>query len=508
MNLNRSSNFPANELTTNIPEVRWWRELAIVAQMIMELAWIVPWYRSLTIGTYLAEPWRVMIFYFFLMNIIFWLARGMNNLKLRNRYRRIILGAVFVAASLLSLRFLLYFSRGLTFVGLIKQPIAAFNDVYNLIPDEFIIILFTLLVSYRGVSIASQHTSPTDLLFRFKVGFGMLVLFILMNTLLTGEVPGDFLYLFIFSGLVAIGSARMAVSERLRGGSRSQFDRKWVLGLVAGALFVVLVGFVSAQITSLPIFEIFVQILSLIGALLLGIVLVLLAPVILLMIAGLTWLIKRSDLAAAFPNFISDMQQALNNLNNFANQLLKLADRFLPDLSISKPILLWSGLIGFIILGLLLLSVRWLMRNYAGIRLDEIDSLLESGDLLKLFQQVLLRNIKNLGQRIDAGLFVFRRDRRQAAARIRQIYQQLIAASQELGVSKPEAATPLEFLPSLIEVFPGHQAELERITTAYNKVRYGELPEDLTEMQGLEADWQSLLSDANARLGRGHTPHR
>jgi hypothetical protein len=119
-----------------------------------------------------------------------------------------------------------------------------------------------------------------------------------------------------------------------------------------------------------------------------------------------------------------------------------------------------------------------------------------------LLQQILLRNIKHLGQRIDEGLGIFRRDRQQAAARIRQIYQALISICRELGVSKSDSETPLEFLPRLLDLFPDHQAGLERITAAYHKVRYGELPEDLTELNVLEADWQALQDEAHLRLAK------
>ncbi|MFN2198167.1 MAG: DUF4129 domain-containing protein [Anaerolineales bacterium] len=476
--------------------------MAILAQMVMELAWIVPWYRSLTMGTYSAEPWRVLVFFFLVMQINFWLSRGMNALNIHNRYRRVVLGVGLAACSLLGLRFLLYFSSNLTLLGLVEQPIRAFGDVLNLIPDEFVVVVAVLLVSYRGVAIASQHISPADMLFRFKVGFGMLVLFILMNTLLTGEVPGNFLFLFIFSGLIAIGAARMAVSEKLRGGSRSVFDRRWAVGMIGGAFFFVLMSFMASQITTQPIFEFLIRILALIGSLLLGIVLLLLTPVMLLIIGALTWLMMRLETLSALPNLISDLQQMINSLSRFAGQLVDQAAKFLPDLSASKPILLWSGLAGIFVLGLLLLSISWLVRNYAEIQSDEVDGLLENGDLIKFIRRVFLRNIKNLGRQIDEGLNHFRRDRRLAAARIRQIYQQLMAVCQDLGVSKADAATPLEFLPRMVDIFPGYEAELERITAAYNKVRYGELPEDLTELQLLETDWQNLQTDANSRMDK------
>ena len=51
----------------SIPKIRYWREMAIISLMVMELSWVVPWYRSLTPATYAATIWRV---FFVLLGVI------------------------------------------------------------------------------------------------------------------------------------------------------------------------------------------------------------------------------------------------------------------------------------------------------------------------------------------------------------------------------------------------------------------------------------------------------
>jgi hypothetical protein len=79
-----------------------------------------------------------------------------------------------------------------------------------------------------------------------------------------------------------------------------------------------------------------------------------------------------------------------------------------------------------------------------------------------------------------------------AAARIRQIYRRLLRMSARLGLERDDADTPLEFLVQLPQVFPDSQLELERITRAYLRVRYGEYPETRQEVDQVETAWQQV----------------
>jgi hypothetical protein len=94
---------------------------------------------------------------------------------------------------------------------------------------------------------------------------------------------------------------------------------------------------------------------------------------------------------------------------------------------------------------------------------------------------------------------------RLAAARIRRIYTRLLRLSADLGRPRPLGATPLEFLAVLGEVFPAYGDNLALITAAYERVRYGDLPETPAEVEAVEAAWRPLraegLRQRRARLG-------
>ncbi|HSO26843.1 MAG TPA: DUF4129 domain-containing protein, partial [Anaerolineales bacterium] len=89
--------------------------------------------------------------------------------------------------------------------------------------------------------------------------------------------------------------------------------------------------------------------------------------------------------------------------------------------------------------------------------------------------------------------------RRRLAARVRQLYAELLDLARELDAPRPEGKTPLEFLPILEEEFAGLGAELNVLTQAYVRVRYGELPESVEEVRQVEAAWERLRHTGEQR---------
>ena len=87
-----------------------------------------------------------------------------------------------------------------------------------------------------------------------------------------------------------------------------------------------------------------------------------------------------------------------------------------------------------------------------------------------------------------------------AAARIRQIYADLLDLCNALGQSRQESQTPLEFLPRLEILFPQLQPEIVLVTEAYLGVRYGLLPETKNEVADVEAAWRKIQTSGHETL--------
>jgi hypothetical protein len=485
----------------DLPKFQPWKEIAIFAQILMELAWIVPWYRSFTYGTNAAQPWRVFGVLLIILLVTHWTVRGLNFFNLKISIRRVVMISLLIGLTLGSLRFLLYFREPLSLFELIERPVRAFGDVLVLIPDEFVIMIVVLFVAFRGISIAGQVTSPRDMIQRFQIGIAMMVLFILLNTLLTGEIPGDLLFIFLFSGLIAIGSSRMAVNERLRGGRHTPFDRRWFFALIITALVAVVTAYFAARLPEIPIFNYLVRIVTLLGSFVIGIFLLLLMPVVILLILALTWLINNFNVSNTIPQVVNNLQTALNSLSKLASQLFQFMGAYIPDISIAKPYLLWFALLGLLVLGLLWVGVSWLLQNYGKLLEEDLEPVFERRNIFQLLRYVLMRQLGNIGQRLDRRMDRFRPRHKLAAIRIRQIYQELILLSEEFGAHKLDAQTPLEYESTLMELLPDHKVDIDRITQAYIRVRYGELPEDLDEMEQLEQGWSSIQEESRRLLG-------
>jgi hypothetical protein len=490
--MQRYSTNPQILHSSPIPELKLWRELAILAQIVMELCWIVPWYRSLTIGTNLAEPWRVFIVFGVVLILISILARILNYLSLIASIQRFVLFFVIGILTLLSLRYLLYFSRQITLGELIQLPVQAFADLLVIVPDEFVIILFMIFLSFRAISIASQKVSPGDMLHRFQFGIAMMIIFVFVNTLVTGEIPGDFLYLLIFAGLLSISSARMYVVGRLRGGRDITFDRKWFWGITGSALTVVGISYLASLVTGAPAFGWVLRIFSFLISILIGLLLLIFVPIFILLFRLVQWIMQETQLQNTFPELLESLDSVINNLSTFASQILNFLDPYLPDLALSKPIILWLIVAIVLIAGLLWVGLRWLIANYDQLVDDDLESVLEKRGLWKNIKLSMLRQLRSLGERLDQAISGLRKNRRYNAIKIRRIYQQLLELADDLGAHRLEATTPQEFLPVLQAVFPDHIIYVHRITEAYNQVRYGEVPEIQVDISQLEEDWRIL----------------
>jgi hypothetical protein len=482
------------------PRLHPWRELSLLAQMGMELCWIVPWYRSLTQATHAASTGRVFLTLGGIMLVSHWLSRGMNFFQIRMDVRRAALAVCLLVSIAAGLEILLYYQDPFSLRALLERPVATFADLLIVIPDEFIVILAAAFTALRGVTTASEHVGPVGMVERFQIGVGMFFLFILLNTLVTGETPGSLIYLFLFLGLTAVGAARVASLERMRGGRRSPLDRRWSAGMIgATGLATLLAGWVGNLIEG-QAFQLILRILETLAGVLLAALVLVFSPILILAVIALTWAIERSGLTATLPKIVNTFQQLVGTVLQFGLALLARLQAYLPDPRLVKPALLWSILIGTLLLGLLWVGLRWALARQREMAEDEVASLLEPGELLRMARLALQNRLRQLRQSLETRLGLLRDEHLRAAVRVRQIYAELLALSAELGTPRLSAQTPQEFQEHLQGLFRECQAEVETITQAYQRVRYGELPESPAEIAGVELAWEQVAEAGRQRL--------
>ena len=129
-------------------------------------------------------------------------------------------------------------------------------------------------------------------------------------------------------------------------------------------------------------------------------------------------------------------------------------------------------------------SVRRMMGN------AEVEYIAKRGDLVELLRKQAGEQLRQPGDWLAGRLQG--RQRVQAAARIRQIYADLLDVCAGLDIPRPDSQTPLEFQKTILRVMPAIQRDLNTITNAYLKVRYGELPETREEVLAVETAWEQV----------------
>ncbi len=131
---------------------RPWREIALLAQVSMVLAWGVPWFRSLTPGTHLAGSGRTLLLFALLILSAHYLMRVLGWLHLRPDVQRNILGGWMLIVSLPALHFSLYFDESFWAVKTFLRPFQAFRNVFTVFPDEFFVLATVISCTLYGAS--------------------------------------------------------------------------------------------------------------------------------------------------------------------------------------------------------------------------------------------------------------------------------------------------------------------------------------------------------------------
>jgi hypothetical protein len=84
-----------------------------------------------------------------------------------------------------------------------------------------------------------------------------------------------------------------------------------------------------------------------------------------------------------------------------------------------------------------------------------------------------------------------------AAISVQNLYANITRLASKRGFPRPPATPPDRYLPTLEQAFPNSEAELARLTNAYMRVHYGEVPATDEEMQQLRDDYAHVRAATN-----------
>lgn len=464
-----------------------WAELAASGVLIMNLCWIVPWLQLFAGAGITASSWLVYLLMGLILAVVYMLGRIGDALYVKTNIQTGVAAFLAIVCILLAIKVLMPSSGpGEIGAALNRSAIRGWQEATTVIPSEFLIALTVLLVWWRGLSLSRQHIGPFLVQRNFRLGIALLSVFGVLIARTSGGVQPLWVYLlFLFSGLLALGAARIAILEAFTGAERTPFNRRWLSGITIGIFSVLGTAFLIALV-------LMGQMDRLAGWLqdaiyFLG--LVLLSPLILLAsLLSMLWGRFISAAPTIPPPSVTPMPEPESPFIP-SSQITSLINQGNADLvEAFKFVLVW-GSVFLAILLLIVLLRRVLVANLQAneYKKDESSAYEWLGDLPGLLRASLLgearQAVEGLSKRLNRG------ERLMAAARIRRIYSQLLDLSRELGALRPASKTPLEFLNVLEMVFPGLSEDLWIITDAYIRVRYGEYPETRQQVDAVEKAW-------------------
>jgi hypothetical protein len=451
--------------------VRWWPQAAALLLIALELGWVVPWRQSLA-GIGSPQPiWKAWVALGGVMAAAYALAFAAEALRLVRRARLVLLAALLVVS--------LAVTKIVLHPGSVMNPDTEGIMLFDL---GFLATMgFTLWLWQRGVALGSETVRPPLAWRRFQVGLAALILHTFAATywgLPTVGLGGLTAYLFI--GLLAVTLARISYVSLTRSARKSPFDRRWIAttgGVLAAAILLAaaLGGLLTGQGRDL-----LEGLRTLLGYLTIALVFILSLPVLLLSYL----LLPLAPLLQQLINRPAPTPLATPVSGSPYPFLIEEPAALRPLPLALQTACLWMALA--VIVVVVFLRVRQRMNEQGVLIVEGPQSLLSEGDAARLARQAFQDFLDGIARRLRP------QERAAAAQRVRQIYTALLDLSAALNHNRPASATPLEFLTALSAVFPGYNADLEAITHAYMRVRYGEYPESLAEVQALETAWLRL----------------
>jgi len=471
-----------------------WHELGMISLVLMELTWVLPWFRSITPSIQANQGQSSFFMLLFFLLLVTYANRVLRAIDMQAITHRLILVAILLVGLYSLSSTLVYPGLSLGFGEIIHRTLLSLENVFNNIPEGFLVILMGLYLFWRGIAISSGSLEIRMTERKFRFGILMLGIFGIVFrgsqvTYLLNVLP-----IYFAAGLLAVTFSRTSSLGRGITAYRLPYTLSWFLGMISITTLTVLLGLFSSRALQSKIAEevfgffsrSFGQIMDFLQILLLPLI-----EVFIYIAEKITEFLSRIIDPESLPGTPDEFQP-------FPTPELPF-EQGEPLIQISPVVTI---LIVLLILALLVfLIVRRANRRYryrVPVIDDEGETIFEPEEI----QSRLRRFIYQVREGIEL-VRTFGLGRQMLAATvIRRIYTRLLNLAADLGYPRQRSETPYEFQKRLMELFPEQRQQVDLITDAYVHVRYGEVPEEDRIIKLVEDAWE--LIDKEARnLGRG-----
>lgn len=482
-------------------------ELLYVSWALMDVALLTPFLLSLMTWSRYWQPGVVLLWLLILMLFAFNFTRLMSAIQLPPQHQQTVMALTLFLIIIVTLPTFFHENSPIFSFVWIRELMTAINESGSSVWLRDVLTFGAIvLVWARGLQLAKREYGINRAGLRLRVGgliLAPLVVWLANTQLLWDSSP--YILLFFLAGLTAVALIRAEEIEKSQTGQALALDPRWLTAVLLASLLTIFMAGTAAIVISGQSAN------NIIGWL---------APV---------WNGLRITGAVAFTTLFFLLVPLLELVDFFSNTLRhfleivspwiaarwaflgKILGKFfinqripyvqLKDAQNGGPIedrLIFEGIdgLGFelnrnvqIIIVLLAVAVILLVallvsRLYRKTQMKtQPGSHSRSQDHDELEDESLLKRL--LGR---LGLL---RDW-QTAVSIRRIYRKMLRAAEANGYPRLEAETPYEFLKTLAKTWPNNRQETQLITTAFVKIRYGELPETEQELQTIKSAWHTL----------------
>jgi hypothetical protein len=473
-----------------------WHELSVACLLIMEVCFLLPWLRSFWPEA--QRPTTITLLALLLGNALaaYWVGRMLRRTNLAPLLRNIMLLALLTLGLLVGLQFVVYAYSGLgvgaMLLSVVRRLSVLFDEGFS--PD-FLLIIGVLYGWWRGMAASGNRpVRPDRTGLKLRLGLLALALFALLHRGQDVSMLLEVLPIFFGAGLLALVVGRADFLAHFRSSEGLPFNAGWLLSMfviVAITLGAGLLGGALLQLSGAATVFGIVALLTLIAGFLP------VAPIILLLFIIGAVVMDRLLTGRQEPVWTPepvDPDQEFMFLGKWQGEIQQRAVVVLEWLKQHTGLL--AVILSVLVIGLLVWIILRAGRRRALQRRElvgeEVQTLLSGRKLMADLRRRFLQARANLG--LERPLQALRRAI--SASAVRRIYMRLMELAQGLGAAREESETPLEYLLRLQQIFPEHKTDVAVLTLAYNKVRYGEYPDEQVDMASVRQSWARLREAA------------
>lgn len=474
-------------------------ELLYVLWAMMEITIIVPLILAIAPWARFWPPEVVALLLLLLMLVPFNLSRLASMFKVTVERQQLFMVFALIATLLVAWRTLLYEANSILDISWLGQFVDHINQGDNpLWSRDLLVFVMVVLVWWRGISLVGRRIDIGDIGLRFRFG-------ILLEVFLVAGLAGSqlgwsvtpFILLFFFVSLMAIILTRVEQLERSHSGQSFPIGFRWLLLVVgAAALVTYTIGLISGFIGGDSVAEVIGWFAPL-----------WLAMNFLITSSLITVTVLSTPLLTAFGWFLSwiigiigpTLQLRLQEFQFLTQQ--PLATPSPEELSETTETinLIPRQLLPLLIMLFVVLLVAWalgqLFRTMRQTAKLEAETMISRPGLGRLERPDGRRHLLD-------RLGLWRRWR--TAASIRHIYQEMCHMAADHGYPRANSETPYEYRTTLAKAWPNNMVDINTITEAFVRVRYGEIPETQDEVNKIRSAWQKLEELPPEEIG--HNP--